>query len=198
MASLCKNTNCKDSGIYHCSILRYYYYWRWDPDVHFKDASEIIKVQRWNVFVSNYNDAYKDPNTPHLAKFCELLTSLKPNSITSFEVFTLPRGFESRHDEDYDEFKNALWSLRLLRNIQSFNIREATIFEVPHLILQYFPPSFWSQSLDPDLILELKQLASSNSCQENRQLRRPSWLQAGSSCSHRFPRTAISTARTRF
>jgi hypothetical protein len=159
---LCKNTNGKDSGIYHCPILRYCYYWRWDPDVHFKDASGIIKVQRWNVFVSNYNDPYKDPDAPRLAKFCKLLTSLKPNSITSFEVFTLPRGLESRHDEHYDDFKVALRPLRLLRNIQSFNIREATIVEVPHFILQHYTPSFWSQSLDPDLILELKQLASSN------------------------------------
>jgi hypothetical protein len=159
---LCKNTYSKDSGIYHCPILRYCYYWRWDPDVHFKDASGIIKVQGWNVFVSNYNDPYKDPDAPRLAKFYKLLTSLKPNSITSFEVFTLPRGLESRHYEHYDDFKVALRPLRLLRNIQSFNIREATIIEVPHFILQHYTPSLWSHSLDPDLILELKQLASSN------------------------------------
>jgi hypothetical protein len=137
---LSKNTDSKDTGIYHCPILRYYYYWRWDPDDHFKDASGIIKVQRWNVFVSNHNNPYKDPDAPRLAKFCKLLTSLKPNSITSFEVFTLPRDLESRQDEYYDDFKVALRPLRLLRNIQSFNIREATIIEVPHLILQHFIP----------------------------------------------------------
>jgi hypothetical protein len=89
---------------------------------------------------------------------------LEANSVTSFEVFTIPQGLESNRNRDYLDFKDVLRPLRLLRNIQGFNIREATILEVPRCVLGQHVniPEFWSQWLDPDLVLELKQLAVSN------------------------------------
>jgi hypothetical protein len=127
----------------------------------------IAKVQQWNVIVSRYIDPYHSQPSHCLADFCILLTSLGSNSITSLEVLTIPQGLESSNDKNYANFEDVLLPLKLLRNIQSFNVREAAILELPYCLGSCIGnavdnPKFWSQSVDPNPGLELKQLAVSN------------------------------------
>ncbi|TGO35252.1 hypothetical protein BHYA_0165g00240 [Botrytis hyacinthi] len=141
------------------------------------DHPAVVKVQRWKVIVSSFMDSYSigschEMRVWSIENFCQAITQ---SPFISLEIALAPIGLEksdeshwARDEISYQEMKDMLIPLRMLRGVKKLRFRDASYDELPDV---YPYNIFWGKdcrSIIPSSSLrkELRSITMGNSVVE--------------------------------